>query len=196
MTSKKVMINFSVILLLGLVIAYGFYSTSQSNNDSGSMIVHTDNKVVPLQGVMAVDGIYGDISRSLQEMQENSDTIVYGTVLSQEHPNDMVVLSNVEVIKQWKGEVTHQTVIIHQFASDALEVGKNYYLYLGKQGGAKENSYFIKGGHQGDILVDNGKLVSHDSTIKDEITKLESDVSSFAKNATTEDKLANFLDKK
>ncbi|MCF2943841.1 hypothetical protein [Paenibacillus tarimensis] len=138
----------------------------------GEFTVSLVDSVDIAEGGTLAEGMFADSSSSLKELKNNSDLIVHGTIVSQEKPNNMVVISTVQVIEQWKGKESYKEVIIHQLNKQVLEMGEEYYLFLGKQMDENNNSFYIKGGHQGRFSVLNGNLINeHNPLFQEELKK-------------------------
>ena len=115
---------------------------------------------------------YGDGSKSLNEMQQNSDAIIIGTVISEKEVSPLAVEATVAVSKVIKGKQFDE-IEIHQMKNeDTLQLNEEYILFLGAQGDGKENSFYIKGGLQGAFLNENGSLSIKDSIMSQEIQKI------------------------
>ncbi|MBJ6360937.1 hypothetical protein ACFOQM_06435 [Paenibacillus sp. GCM10012307] len=196
MSSKKILIALSGTAVLGAFLLYanGFGNNESNSNDSDLrandlVIVKTDEKISIPEGAIAAEGIVSDTSQSIEEMSIKSDLIIKGRVVSQEQFSSIVTHSTIEIIEQWKGNSDTETVIVYQLSDETLELDKQYILFLGKQEEEKENSYYIKGGHQGDLLIDNGDLISHSSIISNELINLASEKSRSSRESSVEEKL-------
>lgn len=173
----------SIIILLIFTITSCFYYSAKKEkivvNTSTPISVYREDFNQSLQDLknknIEIDATYADGASSLEDMKGKADKIVDGVVESQVQYSPVSVESTLSVKANIKGKEFHK-VKIYQIGvigdPEVLQLDKEYVLCLGNQGKSDENIYYIKGGIQGVFLIDNEKIVTYDSIMKNDIIKL------------------------
>ncbi len=126
-----------------------------------------------------IEADYQDYSDSLEDMKDIAVLIVRATVTEQIQYSDMSVQSRVEVSKTLKGDSFDQ-IRIYQLGTigedNVLSPDKEYLLFLGKQTDGEKDTFFINGGEQGIIAIDNNKIDPVDPVIKKDLEEVKKEM--------------------
>ncbi|GEM_PF-4279740 len=135
------------------------------------------NSIKGFKGDICAD--YQDYSDSLEDMKDIAVLIVRASVTGQLQYSDMSVQSTLAVSETWKGDTFNQ-IRVYQFGTiggeKVLSPDKEYILFLGKQTDGEKDTFFINGGEQGIIIIDNGIINPIDSVIKKDLKKIEKEM--------------------
>ncbi|NTV91088.1 MAG: hypothetical protein HGA22_12130 [Clostridiales bacterium] len=114
-----------------------------------------------------------DYHENMAAVIEEADLIILGKVDRNECYSNISVISAVKVSETIKGPIFNEVIIFQLGGStldeEILKEGKEYLLLLGKQTDEKENTFYLKGGCQGDLLIADGKVIAGDSVMSGDI---------------------------
>ncbi|WP_219835123.1 hypothetical protein [Paenibacillus sp. R14(2021)] len=172
---KKVL---SITIVTAIICgAYGVLQLNPNKNTSDAEATYQTSPTVAItpsvnnnsSRVVNVDADYSDGVTTIDDLKKNADLIVYGQVTSQIQYSDSAVQSTINVNKHRKG-IAPEVIKVFQLgvvgSDDVLSPGQSYLLFLGKQTDDQADTFFIKGGTQGQIQIDQNKLYFKDALMK------------------------------
>jgi len=127
-------------------------------------------------------------------MKDSAYVIAVGEVVSQHEPSRVAVGSVIQINKVYKGNPQEEIIVtqVGQINEETvLEQGKTYLLFLGDQ--EVENTYYVKGGEQGIILIDNEVLKPQDYIMKEDLNKRFNEEVTFNINAKSTSEFEKWL---
>lgn len=125
------------------------------SDNTENMEVTQTNEEVKVKNVS--NGLYGDMVLTIDQLKIDSVFIVLGKVIKQQpHPSGLSSFSTVIVQKVIKGEVVDTLEVLQLNDQYLAEVNGTYVFFLKKN--SKGDHYFISGGLQGIMKVDNGAV--------------------------------------
>lgn len=163
-------------LLVGTLVFVQFKNDSKSvaaSNASNSEIIGSTPLPKILNGESKyAEAMYLDNCETLKELKENSELIIEGEVEKQEDFGLASILSTVKVKKAYKGENFEEIEVLQLKDGSALDLEKEYVLFLGKQTD-DSGKFFIKGGFQGKFTKTGEKIENTDTVMQKELEKLK-----------------------
>lgn len=114
---------------------------------------------------------YSDGVDSFDELLEQAELIIMGTVVDALESSPATETATVRVDTIYRGEKSLTDIQLYQLkGSHTVKVGRTYLLFLNKQGGDVENAFYSIGGYQGTIAYDavRGGVSVNDACIDEE----------------------------
>lgn len=170
---KQLLVSGSVVALvvtgiLGFNAMAGRANSPHAKQDTLSAFPAQQEKVLlpehlrPGPEYSDFHALYGDRASSLDEMAKQSSLIVVAKVIDQSAASTVATANRLQVMRTIAGK-TFEEITVYQIGQpgeeDLLTVGDTYFLFLGKQTDGKEDTFYIKGGHQGQFSASQGKLI-------------------------------------